>query len=233
MLSIIIPVYNEKKYIRLLLKKVIDIHQIKKDIIVIDDGSNDGTTEILRKEFKKSKSIKIIFHKNNLGKGAAIKSAQKHIKGNYVAIQDADLEYNPKNLIKIYDLMKKKNLQVVYGSRVLNKKILKESKNLAHFIRILINKFLTLFSNILNNQKLTDAHTCHKVFSSKVFKNINLKEKGFAFCPEITTKISKKKYTIFETSTSYNPRSYADGKKIKLIDGVEALLCIIKYRFTD
>ena len=121
----------------------------------------------------------------------------------------------------------------MYGSRVLNKKILKESKNLAHFIRILINKLLTLFSNILNNQKLTDAHTCHKVFSSKVFKNINLKEKGFAFCPEITTKISKKKYTIFETSTSYNPRSYADGKKIKLIDGVEALLCIIKYRFTD
>ena len=109
MLSIIIPVYNENKYIRPLLKKVIDIYQIKKDIIVIDDGSNDGTTEILKKEFKKLKSInKIIFHKNNLGKGAAIKSAQKHIKGSYVAIQDADLEYNPKNLIKIYHLMKKK-----------------------------------------------------------------------------------------------------------------------------
>ena len=234
MLTIIIPVYNEKKSIIILLKKILKILNIKKEIIIVDDGSNDGTSQLLKKYFFKNRSIKkIIFHKKNLGKGAAIKSAQRFIKGDFVAVQDADLEYNPKDLMRIYSFIKKNNYDVVYGSRVLNKNVYKNSKNFTHFIRILCNNSLTLFSNIVNNQKLTDAHTCYKVFKSKIFKNINLKEKGFAFCPEVTTKISKKGYEIKEIPISYNPRSYKDGKKINTWDGIEAIYSLIKYRFKD
>ncbi len=234
MLTIIVPVYNEKKFIRFLLKKLIKIVKIKKQIIIVDDGSSDGTREILKKEFLNKKSIyKIIFHKENLGKGSAIKSAQKFIKGSYVVIQDADLEYNPKDIVKIYNFLKKKKYQVVYGSRVLNKNKYQNTKNFTHFIRIWGNAFLTLISNLINNQKLTDAHTCYKMFESNIFKKLNLREAGFAFCPEVTTKISKKKIKIFEISISYNGRSYNDGKKITSIDAFVALKSLIKYRFID
>ena len=234
MLTIIIPVYNEKKSIRLLLKKKIKIRKIKKEIIIVDDASNDGTSEILKNEFLKLKSIKkIIFHSQNIGKGGAIKSAQKFIKGKYTAIQDADLEYNPNDLIKIYKIIKQKNYDVVYGSRVLNKNVYRNSKNFVHFLRILCNNSLTLISNIINRQNLTDAHTCYKVFKSRIFKNINLKEKGFAFCPEVTTKVSKKGYQIKEIPISYNPRSYDEGKKINTWDGIEAIYSLIKYKLVD
>ena len=234
MLSIIIPVYNEKKYIKLILNKLIDLKEIKKQIIIVDDGSYDGTTDILKNKFIKSKFIyKIIFHKKNAGKGAAIKSAQKYVKGDYVAIQDADLEYNPKDLIKIYKFIKKKKLNVVYGSRVLNKDKFQNTKNFTHFVRIWGNLFLTKFSNFVNSQNLTDAHTCYKVFKKKIFKKINLKEKGFAFCPEVTTKLSKLKYKIYEIPISYNGRAYEDGKKITSFDGLIALYSLIKYRIVD
>jgi len=232
MLSIIVPVYNEKKYIKSLLKKLINLKELKKQIIIVDDGSYDGTTDILKNKFIRSKSInKIIFHKKNIGKGAAIKSAQKYVKGDYVAIQDADLEYNPKDLIKIYKYIKKNKFDVVYGSRVLNKNKFQNTKNFTHFIRIWGNIFLTKFSNFINNQNLTDAHTCYKVFKKKIFKNIKLEEKGFAFCPEITTKLSKLKYKIYETSISYNGRAYKDGKKITSIDGLIAIYSLVRYRF--
>ncbi len=234
MLTIIIPVYNEKRYLRLLLHKVIKIKKIKTQMIVVDDGSNDGSSDILKKEFSKIKKIdKIIFHKKNLGKGAAIKSAQKFIKGEYVAIQDADLEYNPKDLVKIYKKMILKKYKVVYGSRVLNKNKFQNTKNFTHLVRIWGNIFLTKFSNFINKQKLTDAHTCYKVFETKIFKNINLKEKGFAFCPEVTTKLSKKNLKIFELPISYNGRSYSNGKKITSFDGVIALYCLVRYRLFD
>ena len=168
MLSIIVPVYNEKKYIKFILSKLIDLKEIKKQIIIVDDGSYDGTTDILKNKFIKSKFInKIIFHKKNIGKGAAIKSAQKYVKGDYVAIQDADLEYNPKDLIKIYKFIKEKKFDVVYGSRVLNKDKFQNTKNFTHFVRIWGNTFLTKFSNLVNRQNLTDAHTCYKVFKKK------------------------------------------------------------------
>ena len=167
MLTIIIPVYNEKETIKTLLKKIIKIKKIRKEIIIVDDFSNDGTTTILKNEFLKMRSIKkIIFHNKNVGKGGAIKSAQKYIKGDYVVIQDADLEYSPNDLIKIYNTIKKKNYDAVYGSRALNKNVYKNSKNFTHFIRILCNNALTLISNLINNQKLTDAHTCYKMFKS-------------------------------------------------------------------
>ena len=156
MLTIIVPVYNEKKFIRVLLKKLIKIIKIKKQIIIIDDGSSDGTTEILKKEFLNNKSIsKIIFHKKNSGKGSAIRSAQRFIKGDLVVIQDADLEYNPKDIIKIYNFIKKNQIDVVYGSRVLNKNKYQNTKNFTHLVRIWGNVLLTLISNLINNQNLT------------------------------------------------------------------------------
>ena len=213
---------------------MIKIKKIKKEIIIVDDGSSDGTSKILKEEFLKKNSIKkIIFHKKNMGKGAAIKSAQKYINGRYVGIQDADLEYNPNDLAKIYNIIKNKNYDVVYGSRSLNKNVYKDSKNFSHMFRIFCNFSLTFISNKINNQNLTDAHTCYKVFKSEIFKNINLKEKGFAFCPEVTTKISKNGYQIKEIPISYLPRSYSDGKKINFWDGVEAVYSLIKYKLID
>jgi len=234
MLTVIVPVYNEKEFLRLILNKLVKIKIKKLQIIIVDDGSNDGTTEILKKLYLKNKKInKIIFHKKNSGKGAAIKSAQKYIKEKYVVIQDADLEYNPKDLVKIYDYIKKNKINVVYGSRVLNKNKYQNTKNFTHLIRIWGNIFLTNISNFINNQNLTDAHTCYKMFETKIFKKINLKEKGFAFCPEITTKLSKKKYKIKEIPISYKGRTYEKGKKITSMDGLIALFSLIKYRLID
>ena len=227
-LTIIIPVYNEIKTIEKLLNRVFKIN-IKKQIIVIDDASIDGTSKILKKY--KKKIDKLITHKINKGKGAAIKSAQKYIRGKYTAIQDADLEYKPTDLLKILNYIKKKKLNVVYGSRVLNKNKFKNTKNFTHFVRIWGNTFLTKVSNIVNNQSLTDAHTCYKVFRSDIFSKIKLQEKGFAFCPEVTTKIAKKNYLINEISISYNGRTYLEGKKINSFDGLIALHCLLKYRY--
>ena len=227
-LSIIIPVYNEIKTIEKLITKIFKL-QIKKQLIVVDDGSSDGT-EILLKKYKK-KIDKLIIHKRNLGKGAAIKSAQKFVKGKYVAIQDADLEYNPKDLLRIVYEMEKKNYKIIYGSRVLKKSMFKNTQNFTHIVRIWGNVFLTKISNFLNNQKLTDAHTCYKVMNSKIFKKIKLNETGFSFCPEITTKISLMNLDIKELPINYSGRTYEEGKKITAFDGLDALFVLIKYRF--
>ena len=234
MLTIIVPVYNERKYLSNILNKLTKIKIKKIQIIVVDDGSSDGSTEILKKKFLKNKKInKIIFHNQNSGKGSAIKSAQKYVKGEYVVIQDADLEYDPKDLIKIYNFIRKNKINVVYGSRVLNKNKYQNTKNFTHLIRIWGNIFLTYVSNKINNQNLTDAHTCYKMFKTKIFKKINLREKGFAFCPEITTKLSKKNYNIVEIPISYSGRTYDNGKKITATDGLIALFSLIKYRLID
>ena len=141
------------------------------------------------------------------------------------------MEYDPKDLEKIVNLMKKNDFNIVYGSRVLGKNKFENTKNFTHLIRIWGNIFLTIISNLINNQKLTDAHTCYKVIKSDIFKDINLIENRFAFCPEITTKLAKKKYKITEVPISYNGRTYSDGKKISSIDGLVALYCLLKYRF--
>ena len=227
-LTIIIPVYNEIKTIEKLLKKVLSIN-IKKQLVIVDDCSNDGTNKILIKYSKKID--KLIVHKKNKGKGSAIRSAQKYVKGKYVAIQDADLEYNPVDLLKIIKFLKKNKLNIAYGSRVLNKNKYENTQNFTHLIRILGNVFLTKASNIINKQNLTDAHTCYKIFRSDIFRKIKLQENGFAFCPEITTKIAKKKYKIREIPISYKGRTYSQGKKINSFDGLIALYCLLKYRF--
>ena len=226
--SIIIPVYNEEKTILKIIKKILKLRYINKELIVVNDGSTDNTKRLLR-AFS-NKRIRIINHNKNLGKGAAIRTAQKHITGTHVIIQDADLEYEPtdyKNLLKPF---KKKNISAVYGSRVLKKKRYK-LKSFSSFERIFYNHILTIISNIINGQRLTDAHTCYKVFKSDIFKSIILEENGFAFCPEITTKISNLNINIKEVPISYSGRSYSEGKKITYLDGIRAIYALFKYKF--
>ncbi len=226
-LSIIIPVYNEKNTVIKLIDKIKKLKYLKKQIIVVDDGSIDGTRKILQQN--KEKITKLIFHKKNIGKGGAIKTAKKFVKGDVVIIQDADLEYDPNDYYKLLNCIKK-GYKVVYGSRVLGKNRY-YSKNFSSFIRIFYNHLLTILSNIINKQKLTDAHTCYKMFESEVFKKINLNENDFSFCPEVTTKIAKKKITIKEISIKYKGRDYNEGKKITYIDGFKAIITLFKYRF--
>ena len=228
-LTIIIPAYNEIDTIQILINKVIEL-EITKQIIIIDDCSTDGTREVI---VKNKKFIdKIIFHDENKGKGAAIKSAQKFITGEYVIIQDADLEYDPNDFYSLLKIIEIKGLKVVYGSRVLNNKKNKKAQNFSHSVRILGNYFLTKLSNIINKQSLTDAHTCYKLFESNLFKSIKLNEKDFSFCPEITTKISLLNEKIIEVPINYNGRTYEQGKKIKASDGLKAIYVLLKYRFS-
>ena len=228
-LTVIIPAYNEKNTIKKIIQKIKLVKNIKKQIILVDDGSTDGTTDIIKKKLS-SNVDKIIFHKRNFGKGAAIISAKKFIKGNYVIIQDADLEYNPQDYQKILKLMIYKKKLAVYGSRVLGKKRY-SVKNFTSKSRVFFNHILTIFSNILFNQNLSDAHTCYKAFDANFFKKIKLIEKDFAFCPEITAKISKLGIKIHEVPIDYSGRSYEEGKKISIYDGFRAIYVLIKYKF--
>lgn len=228
-LSVIIPVYNEINTIEKIIDKVINIKKkLQIELIVVDDGSTDGTTSRLKQ--MKDKIDKLIIKNKNEGKGSAIKLAQNKIKGNLVIIQDADLEYNPGNYIKMVELMLKKKIQVLYGSRVLNKSLNQNNKNFTHLIRIFGNYFLTKISNLINNQNLTDAHTCYKLFRSDIFKKIKLKEKGFAFCPEVNTKLSNMNISIQEIQIDYIGRSYNEGKKITILDAIYALFALLKYK---
>ena len=229
MLSIIIPVYNEVQTIEKIVLKIKKIKDIKKQIIIVDDGSTDGTSEKLKVIKSKFKIDKIIFNKKNKGKGHAIKLAQKKISQKFTIIQDADLEYNPKDYHKILRVLKKKKYKVVYGSRILNTNHFTKNTFTSN-IRLFANHFLTITSNIINLQNLTDAHTCYKAFDSNIFKKLNLCENGFSFCPEVTTKISNLGLDIFEVKISYNGRDYKSGKKISFMDGFGALWALVKYK---
>jgi len=228
-ISIIIPVYNEEKTIEKIFNKILSLKLKNKQIIIVDDYSIDKTRKILNKKIF-LEAEKIIFHKKNLGKGAAIRTAQKYVTGDIVIIQDADLEYNPKDYNKLIQPINKKKTNVVYGSRVLGRSRY-NSKGFISLSRIFFNHALTVVSNIINHQNLTDAHTCYKVFSGKLFKKLTLIENDFAFCPEVTTKISKLREKIIEVPISYIGRSREEGKKIGIYDGFRALYVLIKYKF--
>ena len=224
-LTIIVPAYNEKKSISKIIDQINEKIIYTKQIIVIDDFSNDGTRDVIK---NLSNIDEIIFHQRNMGKGAAIKSAIPFIKGNIVAIQDADLEYDPEDLNKLAKEILDQKTNVAYGSRVLNKKRYGNNNFISNF-RIFGNHVLTILSNLFNSQQLTDAHTCYKVFKREIFLKLNLKENDFAFCPEVTSKIAKLGHQIHEVPISYDGRNYKDGKKIKTIDAFRALKALIKY----
>ncbi|MFH1894767.1 MAG: glycosyltransferase family 2 protein [Patescibacteria group bacterium] len=228
-LSIIIPVYNEKNTILKILNKIelVDILNFvdKKEIIVVDDGSSDGTRDVLKKLEDK---YKIIYHVKNLGKGAAIRTGLKGISGDYVLIQDADLEYDPEDYKTLLACAKKNNAEVVYGSRRLNR----ENK-FSHISYYIGGIFLNWVTRIISGTKITDESTCYKLFKKETIKSIPLRCQRFEFCPEVTVKIAKRGIKIYEVPINYYPRSKKEGKKIKWRDGVSAIWALIKYKFID
>lgn len=234
-LSIIIPVFNEKATILEVLERVIKepIPGVDKEIIVVDDGSSDGTIEKL-KSFK-SKGFKLIFHDKNQGKGAAVITGIKNSSGDYIIIQDADLEYNPKFIKHLIAPIREGKTKVVYGTRI---KRLPNFKNEERNIRFLMhyfgNRFLSLVTSALYGQWVTDMETCYKLFPRNALKGVKLNAKGFEFEPEITSKLLKKGYKILEIPIQVTPRGYEEGKKISAFkDGTKAFWYLFKYRFTD
>ncbi len=229
-LSIIIPVYNESKTISAVLKKVSDvklINGIKKEIIVVNDGSTDET-EIQINEFIKMQkdSIQLISHQKNKGKGYSIQTGIKRATGDYVIIQDGDLEYDPNEYNILLKPVIDGHADVVYGSRFLGG----NAHRILFFWHSLGNKFLTFLSNMFTNLNLTDMETCYKLIKTSIFKEINLVEKRFGFEPEITAKISRlPDIRIYEVGISYYGRQFKEGKKINWKDGIKAIFCIIRY----
>ena len=228
LITIIIPCYNEKKTINQIVNKILELKNLNLQIIIIDDNSNDGTKEILKNDIEK-KVNKIIYHSQNRGKGAAIKSAINFIEGEIVIIQDADLEYDPNDYYNLLKPFSENNVNVVYGSRVLGRKKDLNLKFIQKF-RIFGNYILTKISNIINNQNITDAHTCYKVIRTSIFLKLNLEENDFAFCPEVTTKLSKLNEKIIEVPINYNGREIDEGKKIQFSDALKAFTALIKYK---
>lgn len=224
MISVIIPCYNEKDTIEEIINRICKLNDVKTEIIIIDDSSNDGTREILKNKIEK-RVKKIIFNNVNNGKGFCIKTGLDHATGDIILIQDADLEYNPKEYNKLTKPIYDNNADVVYGSRFIGG----DEKRILFFWHTVANKFLTLLSNMFTNLNLTDMETCYKVFRRESLKDINLREKGFGFDPEITAKIAKKKLRIYEVGISYFGRTYDQGKKINLKDAFIVLKCIIFY----
>ena len=229
LITIIVPCFNEERTIEKLILKINSLKKINKQIIVIDDGSTDRTRKIIKEKLMK-KIDKVIFHKKNSGKGSAIISAIRFIRGQIVIIQDADLEYNPYDYYKLLKPFEENKNNVVYGSRVLGRRKKIFDHNLEKIYRIFGNFILTKISNIINNQNLTDAHTCYKVFRKKLFLKLKIEQKDFSFCAEVTTKISKLRENIIEVPIRYNGRTYKDGKKISFKDAILTLLAIIKHR---
>ena len=228
-LSIIIPCYNEKDTIEIILKRIVqnlkNYKFLNYEILIVDDCSKDGTIQTLKKLGNDNKMI-IHFHDENLGKGAAIQTALKNLTGDIVIIQDADLEYDPSDYHKLLTPFFEANADVVYGSRFLGGG---KYSRVHFFWHYLANKILTFICNLFTNLNLTDMETGYKVFKSSALKSISLKEKTFSFEPEVTIKLSKKKFKFFEVPITYNGRSYDEGKKIGLKDAFIALKTIILY----
>ena len=230
LISIIIPVFNEERTIKDILIKINKINNLNKEIIIIDDCSTDLTHQIISKECKNLYS-KIIYLDKNYGKGYALRKGFEIATGDIIIIQDADLEYNPNDYHKLLDPIINRSSAVVYGSRVMPGGIRVRSKSIDTYFRVLANNFLTTLSNLFNNQELTDAHTCYKVFKRNLLEKIQLKENGFNFCPEFTAKISRLGIIIKEVPVSYEGRTHMQGKKITFVDGFRAIYAIIKYNF--
>ena len=231
-ISIIIPLYNEKGTIEELLKRINKV-KLEKEVIIVDDYSTDGSREWLKN--LKAKNTKKVFHDKNYGKGMAIRSGIKEVTGDIIIIQDADLEYDPNDYYELIKPIQEGKAEVVYGSRILGNLIknMKSKHSQAYYEYYYGGRILTLLANLLYNAKITDEPTCYKVFKTYVLKNINLKCTKFEFCPEVTAKVKKKGYKIFEVPIAYYPRSIKEGKKIKFKDGFEAVWTLIKYRFVN
>jgi glycosyltransferase involved in cell wall biosynthesis len=236
-LSIIMPVYNERETIQDILHQVrsVDLEvkidsgvgiDLEKEIIVVDDGSLDGTQEILIEEEKKGDLV-LLFHRRNRGKGAGVRTGIAHSSGDIVLIQDADLEYDPRDYPTLLRPILEKRVKVVYGSRFLG------PRKAMLFWHMLGNKLLTLVTNVMYNAILSDMETCYKVLEGDLARSLNLKSEGWGIDPEITAKVLKRGHRIFEVPISYYGREYFEGKKISWRDGFTVLWTLLKYRVVD
>ena len=223
-ISIIIPCYNEVNTIEDIINAVRKIHYDNKEIILIDDFSNDGTRELIRKGIE-TKVDKVIYHNKNIGKGATIRSGIKAATGDIVVIQDADLEYDPEEILKLIEPILNGKADVVYGSRFVGA----TPHRVLYFWHLIANKLLTTLSNMFTNITLTDRETCYKAFKREIIQSITIEENRFGFEPEITAKVAKMNCRIYEVGISYYGRTYEEGKKIGWKDAISALRCIIKY----
>lgn len=226
-LSIVIPIFNEKKTVKELIRRVqnVDVN-LEKEIIIVDDDSSDGTRKILEKT--NHPCIKIFYHSENQGKGAALQTGFSAATGDIILIQDADLEYDPRDYPKLLEPILDGRADAVYGSRFLG-----GPHRVLFFWHYVGNKLLTTLSNILSNLNLTDMETCYKVFRKEILDKITLKSKRFGFEPEITVKLAKQKCRIYEVPISYSGRDYREGKKIGWKDGVAAIFHIFRFKFFD
>jgi glycosyltransferase involved in cell wall biosynthesis len=230
-LSIVIPVYNEELFITKILDKVLNvklIDNIKKELIIVNDCSSDNSEAIIQKYIQEhpEEDVNYYKHEKNQGKGAALHTGISKSTGDYLIIQDADLEYDPEEYNLLFEPVLKGDADVVYGSRMLST----HPHRILFFWHTIGNKFLTFLSNMFNNLNLTDMETCYKLFRTEIIQGLKLKEKRFGFEPEVTAKISKiKNVRIYEVGISYYGRTYDEGKKINWNDGCHAIYCIFKY----
>ena len=230
LINIIIPCYNEEKFIEDVINNVIEYSRFSKKIIVVNDGSTDKTGLVLE-NLKNKKLIDVLINHNvNLGKGAAIKSGLKQVSEGIIIIQDSDFEYSPNDYQRLLKPIIDGDADVVYGSRFLGGN---DAKRVLYFKHRIANSILTFFSNVLTDINLTDMETGYKVFTKKSVEDIVLIEDGFGFEPEITAKLAKKKIRFYEVAISYNGRTYEEGKKIRFKDAIRAIYCIFKYNLLN
>jgi glycosyltransferase involved in cell wall biosynthesis len=225
LLSVVMPVYNERTTIDEIIRRVLAV-PIRTELIVVDDGSKDGTRDILA-ELARELPFRLILQPQNAGKGAALRRGFQEVTGDLVIIQDADLEYSPEEFPSLIELICEGRADVVYGSRFLGR------HRVFLFTHYVGNRLLTLLTNVLYNTMLTDMETCYKVMRTEVLRSMTLESNGFGIEPEMTAKIFKRQYRVYEVPITYDGRNYDEGKKITWRDGFVALWVLIKYRFTE
>jgi glycosyltransferase involved in cell wall biosynthesis len=225
LLSVVMPCYNERTTIEEIIRRVLAV-PLRVELIVVDDGSKDGTREILRRLVEELK-FKLVFQTQNAGKGAALRRGFEEVTGDLVVIQDADLEYSPEEFPQLIQLICEGRADVVYGSRFLGR------HRVFLFTHYAGNRFLTLVTNVLYNTMLSDMETCYKVMRTEVLRSMRLEANGFGIEPELTAKIFKRQYRVYEVPITYDGRGYEEGKKITWLDGFVALWVLLKYRFTE